>query len=344
MKNLQLILLAAVVAFGCDRKDRQEDVLATINSDVIQNSIAYSALGESSKTIGHRLTGSENGAMAEQFIFDKLKSFGYEDVRFQEFEVEAWSRGHVQLTLNTDGTVAEVPTVSLGHSPLEAIVTGEIVDMGNGLEKDYENIGDRLKDKLALIFIGIAPGTSEGEKNLHRSEKAELAILNGASGVIIYNQVPNGVLLTGTASVSGELLPVPAICIGYEDGLAIKESLAEEARVLASINMTNNSGLIQARNVIATLPGTKLPEERVIVGGHQLSPKRTVQFAFFMGEEQGLLGSTFMVEEAEQDGSIENIKFMMNLDMTGNPVGINAVGQDLDTAFSGLQTARRWLS
>ena len=363
MKNLQLILLAAVVAFGCDRKDRQKDVLATINSDVIQNSIAYSALGESSKTIGHRLTGSENGAMAEQFIFDKLKSFGYEDVRFQEFEVEAWSRGHVQLTLNTDGTVAEVPTVSLGHSPLEAIVTGEIVDMGNGLEKDYENIGDRLKDKLALIFIGIAPGTSEGEKNLHRSEKAELAILNGASGVIIYNQVPNGVLLTGTASVSGELLPVPAICIGYEDGLAIKESLAQEARVLASINMTNNSGLIQARNVIATLPGTELPEERVIVGGHldswdlatgaidngigsfaildiartfranQLSPKRTVQFAFFMGEEQGLLGSTFMVEEAEQDGSIENIKFMMNLDMTGNPVGINAVGQDLDTAF-----------
>ena len=66
---------------------------------------------------------------------------------------------------------------------------------------------------------------------------------------------------------------------------------------------------------------------------NKLAPKRTIQFVMFMGEEQGLLGSRYMVDKAIQDGSIENVKYMMNCDMTGNPVGINAGGQLEDSIF-----------
>ena len=339
------------------------DVLARINAEVLENSEAYATLEQATSTIGHRLTGSANGAKAEQFVFDKFKSYGFEDVKFQEFEVDAWSRGSVQLTINVDGNIATVPTVSLGHSPVEALVAGEFMDMGNGLASDYEDIGDQLKGKMALIFIGITPGTAEGQHNLHRSEKASLAIKHGASAVVIYNKVPNGVLLTGTASVDGSLLTAPAICIGFEDGTALKEMLQEDQLVMAGITMTNQSGPIKARNVVATLPGNALPEEKVLVGGHldswdlatgaidngigsfavldiartfianQLAPKRTVQFVLFMGEEQGLLGSKYMVEQAEANGSADQIKFMMNLDMTGNPIGMNASGFAVDTMF-----------
>ncbi len=38
---------------------------------------------------------------------------------------------------------------------------------------------------------------------------------------------------------------------------------------------------------------------------NKLTPKRTVEFVMFMGEEQGLLGSRYMVDEAVKDGSIE---------------------------------------
>ena len=334
-----------------------EDTFMAINTEVLTNSDGYNSLKEATSTIGHRLTGSENGAKAEQYIYDKLKSYGYEDVQFQEFAVEAWSRG--TIAVNIDGEA--VPAVSLGHSPVEADVTAEIVDMGNGLTADYENVD--LDGKIAFVYISLLPETAEGTRNLHRSEKAQLAIDHGASGVIIFNQVEGGVLLTGTASVTGEILPIPAVCIGYEDGQALKEKLADGNTVTASIQMTNQSGVINARNVIATLKGSELPEERVIVGGHldswdlatgaidngigsfsvldiartfisnDLKPRRTVQFAFFMGEEQGLLGSTYMVEQAEKDGSIENIKFMMNLDMSGNPIGMNVSGAAVDTAF-----------
>jgi Iap family predicted aminopeptidase len=364
MKSLIYSCLVSWLLLSCSEPEQPKaDLLARINAEVLANSRAYAELEEATTKIGHRLTGSANGTRAEQFVYDKLKSYGFKNVQFQEFTVDAWSRGTVQLTLNVAGNVASVPTVSLGHSPVEARVTGAVVDMGNGLARDYDNIGDNLAGKIALVFIGITPGTSEGAHNLHRSEKTALAIDNGAIGVIIYNKVPNGVLLTGTASVNGSLLAVPAICIGYEDGIALKEMLAEEESVLASINMTNQSGPIKARNVIATLPGSEIAEEIVIVGGHldswdlatgaidngigsfavldiartfmanNLHPKRTVKFVLFMGEEQGLLGSKYMVARAGEDGSLGNIKFMMNLDMTGNPVGMNASGYRVDTTF-----------
>jgi len=361
MRKLSFFFLTIAVA--CSSPENKEvDVFQTVNNEVLKNSEAYSALEDATSTIGHRLTGSENGAKAEQFVYDKLKSYGYDDVQFQEFEVEAWSRGTVEVVATVGENSDTIPSVSLGHSPVEASVTAEVMDMGNGLASDYENIGDSLKGKIALTYISLLPGTPDGTKNLHRSEKAELAIKNGAAGVIIFNQVEEGVLLTGTASVTGEILPIPAVCIGYEDGLEMKESI-KNGEVTVNIEMTNNSGPIKARNVIATLPGNELPDERVIVGGHldswdlatgaidngigsfavldiartfmanNLSPKRTVQFVFFMGEEQGLFGSTHMVEQAEANGTIDGIKFMMNLDMSGNPIGMNVSGAEVDTTF-----------
>ncbi|MEJ0054482.1 MAG: PA domain-containing protein [Bacteroidota bacterium] len=118
-----------------------------------------------------------------------------------------------------------VPAVTLGHSPISADVTGELVDMGNGLEMDYEGRQDAVKGKIAFIYIGILDGSKEGIHNLHRSEKTAIAINHGAIGVVIFNQVDKGVLLTGTASVTGELIPIPAICISKENGMDLKTKL-----------------------------------------------------------------------------------------------------------------------
>jgi Zn-dependent M28 family amino/carboxypeptidase len=43
----------------------------------------------------------------------------------------------------------------------------------------------------------------------------------------------------------------------------------------------------------------------------------------FMGEEQGLLGSEAMVQQMVKDGTIRQVRYMVNLDMAGNPVGFN---------------------
>ncbi|HZY78964.1 MAG TPA: M20/M25/M40 family metallo-hydrolase [Cyclobacteriaceae bacterium] len=353
-----IVCAMCIAMFSCDKKESRPETFQRINSEVKQNSKAYSSLEEATSSIGHRLTGSANGAKAEEYTYNKFKEYGFDDVQYQEFEVEAWSRGEVSVEIDKQ----KVPAVTLGHSPVSADVTGEVVDMGNGLEADYLANPGAVKDKLAFIYISILDGSPEGSKNLHRSEKTALAIKNGAKGVIIFNSVDGGVLLTGTASVTGELLQIPAVCISKETGMALKETLKKK-KVQAHIAMTNHSDMIKARNVIATLKGTEIPNERILIGGHldswdlatgaidngigsfsvldiarsfkanKLQPKRTVQFIMFMGEEQGLLGSTWMVNEEVKNGSIENIKYMMNFDMTGNPVGINAGGKIDDTTF-----------
>ena len=357
--TLFIALTALVISCGETKKEEtQAELFARLDTEIKQNSKAYSTLEEATKTIGHRLTGSENGAKAEEYTYNKFKEYGFEDVEYQTFEVEAWARDQVALKIND----AETKVVTLGHSPVKAEVTGEIVDFGNGLEADYLANPDAVKDKISLVYIGILEGSEEGLSNLHRSEKTALAIKYGAKGIIIINQVPNGVLLTGTASVTGALIPIPAVCIGMEDGMALKESL-KTAKATAAIEMTNKSDMIKARNVVATLKGSEIPEEEIVIGGHldswdlatgaidngigsfavldiarafkanNLHPKRTVKFVMFMGEEQGLLGSKYMVEEAIKAGEIDKIKYMMNLDMSGNPIGMNAGGQLNDENF-----------
>ncbi len=361
MKKVAYLLIASLCLQACTETNKEETqaaLFARIDTEIKQNAKGYSTLKEATETIGHRLTGSENGAQAEAYTYNKFMEYGYKDVVYQTFEVEAWSRGDVSLEINDD----PIKVVTLGHSPIEANVNGEIVDMGNGLEADYAANPDAAKGKIALVYIGLLPGSEEGLSNLHRSEKTALAIKYGAIGIIIFNQVDNGVLLTGTASVTGELIPIPAVCIGKEDGIALKETLNNE-KATAQIGMTNKSDVIKARNVVATLPGTELPQEEIVLGGHldswdlatgaidngigsfavldiarafkanDLHPKRTIKFVMFMGEEQGLLGSTYMVKQAIANNTIDNIKYMMNLDMAGNPIGMNAGGKLDDEQF-----------
>jgi len=353
--NLILCLTIAIIINACKKSETRLETFERINKEVLQNSKAYATLEEETRTIGHRLTGSENGKKAEEYTYNKFKEYGFDSVKFVDFEVKSWSRKTVGVTIDGDS----VKAVTLGHSPVEANVTAEIVDVNNGLEADYEN--KDVKGKIAFMYIGILPNSDKSLHNLHRSEKTAIAIKHGAVGVIIFNQVDKGVLLTGTASVTGEVIPIPAVCIAKEVGFELKEKLKTK-KIKAHIAMTNFSGLIKARNVVATIKGSELPNERIIIGGHldswdlatgaidngigsfavldiarafkanKLQPKRTVQFVMFMGEEQGLLGSKYLVEQEMKNGTIDNIKYMFNIDMGGNPIGIDAGGK-VDTTF-----------
>lgn len=332
-------------------------VYQRINTEVLANSAAYETLKQASETIRHRLTGSENGKKAEQYAFDLLKSYGYTQLKFQPFEVESWSRGTIKVQLiSADNSTRELKSVALAHSPVKVNETAALIDMGNGLEEDYLKDPSKVKGKIVFAALGLLPDAKPGTTNLHRSEKTAIAIKYGAKGVILFNGVKGGVLLTGTASVTGKLNPIPAVCISYEDGMALKEELKTK-QYSSKIEMTNFSGLIKARNVVATIPGKKIPNEKIVVCGHldswdlatgatdnglgsfaildmartfkklNLQTDRTVEFVMFMGEEQGLLGSRAYVEQAKKDKSISQVKYVFNFDMAAAANGFTAGGR-----------------
>jgi len=351
------------IALFASAQDKFGEVFAKINTDVQQNSKAYQTLKYETETIGHRLTGSANGKKAEQYAYDLLKSYGCE-VKFQPFEVESWSRKTIHVEIGADkNNLTKIKAVTLAHSPVSADVIGDIVDAGNGMEVDYQANPARFKGKIALIYLGVLPGSPAGTKSLHRSEKTAIATKYGAIGVIIINTVKDSVLLTGTASVTGKLIPIPAVCIGLEDGIALREKLKSMTQV-AHIAMTNFSGLIKARNVIATFKGTETPKDKIVVGGHldswdlatgaidngigsfaimdmartfktlNLKTKRSVEFVLFMGEEQGLLGSKAYIEQAKKAGTLNQVKFMLNYDMTNDPKGFSTSRIEMKDLFT----------
>ncbi|MHA8066096.1 M20/M25/M40 family metallo-hydrolase [Aquirufa sp. ROCK2-A2] len=337
-----------------------ESVFKRIKDEVNQNSQAYSTLGLACNTMGHRLTGSDKGKKAEEYAFSLFKKYGFRDTKYQSFQVEAWARDTVTLSIAPPKSddFRDVPVVSLAMTPIEANITGNIVDIGNGLDSDFELKKDLVKGKVALMNIGLLDA-KPGEKNIHRSEKTALAIEHGAIGVIFVNTVKGQVLLTGTASVTGNLISIPAVCISYENGTEIRSWLKSQPGLLSMIEMHNVSQPIKARNIIATLKGDnrKYKHEKIVIGGHLdswdlaqgaidngigsfsvidiartfkalgLKSKRTIEFVAFMGEEEGLLGSKAYMQKAKQTGDIDEIVYMINLDMTNDVHGFNGGGR-----------------
>lgn len=363
---LTLCSLLGISSLSAQEKPEWKSIFTRINQEVLTHSKAYSSLQTATTSIGHRLTGSANGKKAEEFAYNLLKSYGFTNLRYQPFEVESWSRGTIRVQMGTDpANLQDVKSVSLAHSPVKSDVSLEVVDMGNGLEEDYAAAPDKVKGKIALVYLGVLPGSKAGTKSLHRSEKTAIATKYGAKGIIIINTATGGILLTGTASVTGKLIPIPAVCIGKEDGMAWKEKL-KAGKLYSHISLTNFSGMIKARNVIATIKGKSLSKEKVVVGGHldswdlatgaidngigsfsvldmartfmalKLQPERTVEFVMFMGEEQGLLGSRAYVEAATKDKSINQVRYMLNYDMTNDPKGYSSTAEESKELFQSI--------
>ena len=349
------VSLLTLLSFRGD--DNFVELFSEINQEILKNGRSYETLGEATATIGHRLTGSPNGTKAEQYAFNLLKKYGYADVKFQPFEMETWLRDTVTLEVvpNKSDNFREVAVVALAHSPVQSRINGQIVDVGNGLETDFEALKTQVKNRIVLANIGLI-NAATGVKNLHRSEKTALAMQYGAAGIIMANQVDGNVLLTGTASVTGSLIGIPAVCISKESGEQIRQWMKVDHDLHAIVDMRNSVRKVKARNVIATIKGKS--SERIMIGGHldswdlatgttdnglgaftvldiarafkalKIKPKRTIDFVLFMGEEQGLLGSRFMVKELARTKQLEKVRLMLNLDMTNDVYGINANGRE----------------
>ncbi len=388
LSHMRPFLLFVFLLIFMGGASAQPTDLRAFDREAQENALGYQWLNWSVHAIGHRLTGSPQGALAERAADSLFRVSGLEHVELFPFEAQAWSRGRVQLTVGDGSGFLHLQAVALANTPLEADVEAELIDAGNGLPKDLDRAGDALKGRVALVNIGLVDAP-EGAKNLHRSEKASLALKRGVAAIVFVNQVDGGVLLTGTASIDGTLIPVPAACIATEDGKALRERLVKGEILSVRLGMTNHSNMVQANNVIAEIRGTKFPEEVILVGGHLDSwdlasgatdnglgsfsildlaramqamptkPERTVRFALFMGEEQGLLGSRALVEHYRSTGELENIRCMINLDMSGNPQGFGIGGpggwaeligtqcatiQHVDSAaFAGKVSERVWL-
>ena len=93
-KTLIIAIIVGLCFTACTPSlETRQETFQRMDAEIKANAKAYTTLQEATSTIGHRLTGSTNGAKAETYTYEKFKEYGFSDVAYQPFEVESWSRG-----------------------------------------------------------------------------------------------------------------------------------------------------------------------------------------------------------------------------------------------------------
>lgn len=290
---------------------------------------AVKHLLELTRTIGPRLTGSENGHKACLWAEAKFKEFGLANVHLEEWgEMPvSFNRGKRQSAKIVTPYSASMEFTTDAWTPgTDGPLRGRAI-MEPATLDEFEEVKDSLKGAwlLSKARSGRGPGGgNRGELN----QKIEEA---GPLGRVVSS--PNELLTTGGrfTGITWENLPKDRrIKIKKSDFDRIEGNLAIGKKVELEFDIENifTKGPTKLYNVVADLPGTEKPDEYVIVCGHLDSwdgpgsvgandngtgssvaleaarllvksgakPKRTIRFILWTGEEQGLLGSRGYVQ------------------------------------------------
>ena len=347
------ILFILVFLSGCENPQLHlHNVFKSIDLEVRSHSQAYPLLLEICDRYGPRMAGTESAAYAEELTALLFRSYGFDNVFFQPFTFNQWQREDVRLKIDTAGTYVDFPALALAYTP-SSDIQAPIIDAGNGLINDYNGLD--VNGKIVLIHLGLLPGTPSHVRNTHRAQKLSLAIAQGAVGCIAVNPIPGELPSTGSATLDGEMIRIPAVSISFEQGEKLRASLIR-GKCTARLHTRNSCKQAHARNVVARMEGYGLPQETIVVGAHldswdiapgaldnasgavsvlemartfkalNLKTRRSVEFVLFMAEEQGHYGSELYVREARKRNLLEGIRYMFNHDMTVNTYGFNLMG------------------
>ena len=323
-----------------------------VDRDLIGEVMMRSELPQNLRALcmpGGRLSGSPNGHKAEQYVADKLRSYGLKNVHLEPFDMPTWQDRKTVITLLDDPPVEIDGALSLGNclSTPPGGISGELVFAEHGRKEDLEKVADRLAGRFALVREG----------KIHRSEKMRLALEHGVIGVIQISSVEE---LARAGQCHPEPRPEPGVVVPGRVGDEWIARIEAGEKLRVNIEIDAEAWASTPNNVVAEIPGHgPLAHEVVILGAHLDSwhlaegaidngngssailesaralaritkegwrPKRTVRFIWFMGEEHGLHGSRAYVRDHADE--LDRIATMVNADMPGDPRRLETFGHD----------------
>ncbi|MDP2137827.1 MAG: M28 family peptidase [Candidatus Didemnitutus sp.] len=299
---------------------------------------AHAMLARLCDDFGGRLTGSAANRGAMEQLANELRALGYEP-EWNTFTFPGWERGDDRVEL-IEPFARPLRVAALAYTQPHAAFDAVVVDLGD-FEPGKLSPGLELAGKVGLL----SPTT-----RLTTRDFARLAAEQGLRAVLFINREAGGQLLARTGSFVGEALPVPVYSITQEEGRWLQRLLARERPVRVRMETRSRCRDVETANLVLRLPGRS--PERVVVGAHfdswdlgqgaldnglgtaQLfafahalrgqTLARTLELVWFNGEEQGLWGS----RHAAATLGDAPVVAMINLDMVGVPIAVNALGDE----------------
>jgi Iap family predicted aminopeptidase len=368
------LLVGTAVTLAVWTLSAQETVPARIMGAALTRGGALAFLETLTDTIGGRVTGSPENRAASELILATLKEAGFEDAHFEEYPLESrWQRG--PATARIVSPIARPILIgSMGWVPGTAgEITAPLRDAGAPASRDWVPAND-LRGALVIVD---PQHVGEDALVVMRALIAQRLTAAGAAAMLIPSDKPGRMLYTSAFGFYPKG-PLPVISVAREDALLLRRLLAKGPVTIAlDVRNTFDTGTYRERNVIADLPGGALNEEVVLVGAHfdswdsaqganddgagvaavleaarilksvGVTPRRTIRFAFFSGEEQACLGSRAYVVAHENE--LDRLKTVLIMDEGPQaPIGFQLHGRaDLEanarqtlTSLTSLGAAR----
>ena len=283
---------------------------------------------------GNRFTGTPGYDRSVDYVADTLEEAGLDVERrsFPFFNFEQVSPTVLQVVGGFRFRDGEDMNAMLFSASADVRAPVRVLGSntsGAGVACDPDRIE---QDEVAGAIVLARPGDC-----FFRDQVVNLSEA-GASAVVF--AFPGGDRLFRPTLFTPEGIEIPALVALDETWLALADAEGEEARVLVDAATRRD----EAENVIAETPGGD--GDVVMLGGHldsvmdgpgindngsgvasilevaeQLADRRVdhkVRFAFWGGEEMGLLGSSAYVRSLSPD-EVEDITAYLNFDMVASP-------------------------
>jgi len=334
---LPLIAAGAIGARAFDAATSQRLAAAALDGR------SFEYVQELTDRIGARLTGSDAYQRATEWAVGRFRNAGVSGVKLESFAMpRAWSRGGEAVAHIVSPVEQRLAVAALGWTPpTDGEVEGDIT-----VVSDRSPSAEQVAGRIVLVAGDVSPAVEA------RLESA------GALALLFADPDRNNQLTARVRRFGGDISPLPAASIARDDAAAIRRLAASGAvrvRLTLPAGMSNGPALVN--NVIAEIPGRDRSDEWILVGAHLDSwdaatgaqdnatgvamvldaaraiaalghaPRRTIRFALWGGEEQGLLGSAAYVRahEAELDRAVA----VLNADGgTGRILGWTAPGRE----------------
>ncbi len=301
------------------------DAASQLIAEALKPSLLETNLRRLTDEVGGRVPGTPAFQRAVDWGITAFKEAGADSVHTEEFTIQkSWAEGATEMTASLySGTSFPVAAVSVAWAPaLAASKHVPIVDVGAGSAAEFAKMGD-ISGKVVLVHTKLLATWDDLFGEYERAPAIiALAVKGKAVAIAFMATREHKIIYRHTNSVFGEIDAIPQLIVAREDAERIARLLASGIPVWANISIPNKIGpAFKTWNVVAEIRGSEKPDEYVILGAHLdswelgtgaldngcnsvlvidalraikasgLTPKRSIRFILFSGEEEGLIGS-----------------------------------------------------
>jgi carboxypeptidase Q len=368
-----LVTLLAPIAVAQQPTADVQQASARLAGSVLVGGHAMKYLEDLTDKFGGRLTGSPAYNRSAEWAAEQFRAMGIKNVKLEPFTLpNGWERGYARGRVLAP-VERHLFIESLGWAPSTPAggVRGEIVKIGDLDSDKIRAQAERLKGRI--IMLDMAAIFAHGFAGFAKIPAAFQAFKDaGAGAVVVGDTENNNVMNAFSFDWGAHINPLPVAQVGKEDARLIDRLMQNGAVTIEFEYQNKVSGPIQVNNVVAEIPGRDKADEWLIIGAHLDSwdygtgaqdngsgtamvmeaaraiaampqpPRRTIRFALWGGEEEGLLGSAAYVRAHQSE--LGKCVAVLNTDNgAGHPKGWKVEGRK-DVADSLRDTSKMLLA